>query len=89
LRARGIFSALRIRRIVDALTRWPSHPVRIGPLAGNQAAVPAQDGAGRDQPVRPQLCRQESDQRGEDCAVGPVEPGRGLVRRSTAASMRR
>ena len=55
--------------------RRPSCPVRVGPLAGDQAAVPAQDGAGGDQPVHPQPCRQEPDQRGEDGAVGPVEPG--------------
>src|SRR5712691_3685739 len=39
--------------------RRPSCPVRIGPLSGNQAAVPAQDGARGDQPVRPQPGRQE------------------------------
>ena len=55
--------------------RRPSRLVRIGPLAGDQAAVPAQDGAGGDQPVRPQPGRQEPDQRGEDRAVGPVQPG--------------
>ena len=53
----------------------PSRPVRVGPLAGDQAAVPAQDGTGGDQPVHPQPCRQELDQRGEDRAVGPVKPG--------------
>jgi hypothetical protein len=37
--------------------------------------VPAQDGAGSDEPVWSQLCRQEADQRGEGGAVGPVEPG--------------
>jgi hypothetical protein len=42
---------------------------------GDQAAVPAQDGAGGDEPVCSQLCRQEPDQGGEDRAVGPVEPG--------------
>jgi hypothetical protein len=107
--AGGIFSALRIRRMVDALTpvaeleqlaldplvspavvlggepldergdlgagRRPSCAVRVGPLAGDQAAVPAQDGAGGDQPVRSQPPGQEPDQRGEDRAVGPVEPG--------------
>src|SRR5882672_5656796 len=36
--------------------RRPSCPVGVGPLAGDQAAVPAQDGAGGDQPVRPQPC---------------------------------
>ena len=55
--------------------RRPSYPVRVGPFAGDQAAVPAQDGAGGDQPVCSQLCRQEPDQRGENGAVGPVEPG--------------
>ena len=55
--------------------RRPSRPVRVGPLAGDEAAVPAQDGAGGDQPVHPQPWRQEPDQRGEDRAVGPVEPG--------------
>jgi hypothetical protein len=47
-------------------------PVRAGPLAGDQAAVPSQDGAGGDKAVHPQPCRQESDQRGEDRPVGPV-----------------
>jgi transposase InsO family protein len=53
----------------------PSRPVRIGPLAGGQAAVPAQDGTWADQPVHPQPCRQEPDERSEDRTVGPVEPG--------------
>jgi len=55
--------------------RRPSCPVRVGPVAGDQAAVPPQDGTGRDQPVHPQLCWQQPDQRGEDRSVGPVEPG--------------
>ena len=58
--------------------RWPSCPVRVGPVTGNQAAVPPQDGAGGDQPVHPQTWRQEPDQRGEDGAVGPVEPWPGV-----------
>src|ERR1019366_3646178 len=108
----GIRSALRTRRIVEALARWPSlssspwirwYPqpvfsvasrsisvaisaltggrpvlVRAGPLPGDQPAVPPQHGAGRDQPVQPQFSRQEPDQRGEDGAVGPVQPGPGL-----------
>jgi hypothetical protein len=37
--------------------------------------VPAQDGAWGDQPVHPQPCWQEPDERGEDRPVGPVEPG--------------
>ena len=40
--------------------------------------MPAQDGAGGNQPVRPQPCRQEPNERGEDGAVGPVEPGPGI-----------
>jgi len=55
--------------------RQPSGPVRVGPFPGDQAAVPPQDGTGRDQAVHPQPCRQEPDQRGEDCPVGPVQPG--------------
>jgi len=35
--------------------------------------VPPQRGAGRDQPVHPQTSGQESDQRREDRAVGPVQ----------------
>jgi hypothetical protein len=58
--------------------RRPSRPVRVRPLAGDQAAVPAQDSTGGDQPVQTQPCWQEPDQRGEDCAVSPVEPGPGI-----------
>jgi hypothetical protein len=42
-----------------------------------EAAVPPQNGAGCDQPVHPQSARQEPDQRGEDRAIGPVQPGPG------------
>jgi hypothetical protein len=41
--------------------RRPSRAVRVGLLLCDQAAVPAQDGAGCDQPVRPQLMWQEAD----------------------------
>src|ERR1019366_7740337 len=58
--------------------RRPSRPVRTGPLPGDQAAVPPQDGAGADEPVYLQLVRQVRDQRGEDRGVGPVQPGQGL-----------
>jgi hypothetical protein len=58
--------------------RRPPCPVRVSPLAGDQAAVPPQDGAWGDQPVRPQLSRQEPDQDGEDRTVGPVQPGPGM-----------
>ena len=39
--------------------RRPSCPVWVGPLTCDETAVPAQDGAGSDQPVRSQSCRQE------------------------------
>jgi hypothetical protein len=55
--------------------RRPACPVRAGPLPGDQTAMPPKDGAGRDQPVHPQPFWQEPDQRGEDGAVGPVQPG--------------
>ena len=58
--------------------RRPSRPVRAGPLAGDEVAVPAQDGIWGNQPVRSQAPGQEPDQRGEDRAVGPVEPGPGI-----------
>ena len=67
-----------MRAAISALTGGPSRPVRIGPLPGDKATVPAQDGAGGDQPVHPRPCRQEPDQRGEDRAVGPVQPGPGI-----------
>jgi hypothetical protein len=51
--------------------RRPSRPVGVGPFTSDQAAAPAQDGAGGDQPVHPQTCRQEPDQRGEDRASRP------------------
>ena len=67
---------------------WASRAARIGPLPGDQATVPPQDGARRDQPVRPQPSRQEPDQRGQHRPAGLVPPGLGQVRRSTATSCR-
>ena len=58
--------------------RRPSRPVRVSPLAGDQAAMPAQDGAGGYQPVHPQLRWQKPDERGEDRPVCPVQPGPGI-----------
>jgi hypothetical protein len=58
--------------------RRPSCLVRVGPLPGDQAAVPPQDSAGGDHAMRPQSSRQEPDQRGEDCAVGPIQLGPGV-----------
>ena len=60
---------------ISALTGWPAGPVWVGPFPGDQAAVPPEHGAQRDQPVPPQPCRQDPDRRGEGRAVGPVEPG--------------
>jgi hypothetical protein len=69
--------------------RRPAHLVWAGLLAGDQAAVPAQDGAGGDQPVHPQPCWQEPDEFGED--RGRLSPagagdGRGAARRPRAAA---
>ena len=56
----------------------PACPVRVSPFPGDQAAVPPQHGAGSDQPVHPQVSGQQPDERGQDRAVGPVQPGRGM-----------
>ena len=37
--------------------------------------MPAQDGAESDEPLCSQLCQKKPDQRVENGAVGPVEPG--------------
>ena len=45
-----------VRQLTDVgagVSLAPNSPVRAGPLAGDQAAVPPQDGAGRDQPGAP------------------------------------
>ena len=65
--------------------RRPSRPVRIGPLPGDQAAVPAQDGAGGGQPVCSQPCRQEPDQRGHH---RPGRPSPASASGSAAAAPR-
>jgi hypothetical protein len=58
-----LFSVARrsMSAAVSALTGGRPRAVRVGLLLCDQAAVPAQDGAGRDQPVRPQLMWQEPD----------------------------
>ena len=68
--------------------RRPARPVRTGPLLCDEAPVPPQHSAGCDQPVHPQAAGQEPGQRGEDRAIGPVQPGLGEVRRSMATSCR-
>jgi hypothetical protein len=45
---------------------------------GDQAAVPPQHGAGRDEPVFSQRGWQVPDEGGEDCTVGSVQPGPGM-----------
>jgi hypothetical protein len=59
--------------LAEPLTQ-PADPARYRNLR-RPMTVPPQDGAGGDQPVRSQPCRQERDQRGENRSVGPVEPG--------------
>jgi hypothetical protein len=47
------------------------------PLAGDQAAVPPEHGAGGDQAAHRQIRWQEPDQRGAGCPAGPAQPGPG------------
>ena len=47
--------------------------VRVGPLPGDQASVPAQNRRRGHQPVVLQRLRQQPDQRGQDRPVGPVQ----------------
>src|SRR6266849_976480 len=74
----------------DVGADWrPSRPVRAGPLPGDQAPVPSQDGAGCDQPGASVAWRvvAGSARRGQR---GPARSsrGRGWARRSTATSCR-
>ena len=68
--------------------RRPSCPVRVGPLPGDQAAVPPQDGAGGDQPVHPQPCGRRRISAARTARSAQSSRGRGWVRRSTATSCR-
>jgi len=54
--------------------RRPARPVRISPLARDQAAMPPEHGAGCHQAVHPRRSGQEADQRSEHRAVRPVQP---------------
>ena len=71
----------------------PARHARIGPAATKRCSSPCSSRDGRS-PRRwsagwhGRPCWQEPDKRGEDFAVGPVEPGPGLERRSTATSCR-
>jgi len=57
-------------RVIEGRT---TGAVRVGPLLGHQAAVPAQDGGRGDQAMSAYHRRKVSDQRGEQGPVGPVQ----------------
>jgi hypothetical protein len=59
-------------RLLDG---WAPDAGRIRPLLGDQATMPTQDRAWRDQPMPAQHLRQPPDQRGEDRAIRPVQAG--------------
>jgi hypothetical protein len=52
---------------------WTPETVGIRPLLGDQATMPPQDRARRDQPMPPQHPRQPADQRGEHRSIRPVQ----------------
>jgi hypothetical protein len=56
----------------SAATVW------IGPSPGDQAAVPSQHGARRDQSMCPQVPGQQPNQRGEHSTISPVQSGPGV-----------
>ena len=68
--------------------RRPTRPVRVGPLPGDQAAVPPQDAAGGDQPVRPQLPGRSRIRTARTARSAQSSRGRGWVRPGTATSCR-
>ena len=49
--------------------------VRVGPVPPDERPVPAQDRLGRDEERRPALPWHEPGQGGDECPVGPAEPG--------------
>jgi hypothetical protein len=52
---------------------WTPTAVRARPFLGDQAPVPTQDCARCDQAMPPQHLRQPSGERGEHCAIRPVQ----------------
>jgi hypothetical protein len=62
----------RRHRVLEGRT---SEAVGIGPLLGDQVAMPAQDCARRDQAMLAQHLRQPSDECGEDRSICPVQAG--------------
>ena len=57
--------------LADRRAAWPR---RISPLAGDQTAVPCQQGSGGHDPVQPQAPGQQPGQGGEHGTVSPVRP---------------
>ena len=60
-----------------------------GPAAGDQLAVPAQDGGGGDDQPEASAGREQSGEGGDQGAIGPLMRGRGVRRWSTASWWRR
>ena len=70
--ARVVSRHPRHQRGKDVVDRWPSRPVRLGPLAAHEAAMPTQDGARSDQTMATQAAGMPPDEGGEHGPVGPV-----------------
>ena len=68
----GIFARESVDHFADLAVRpWAAWPVRVPPPVGYQATVPGQQRGRRDQPVHPQLSRQQPDQRGQNRSIRP------------------
>ena len=59
--------------------RRPPRRSGLAPLGRDEALVPTQHCARGDQPVGAEMFWQQPDQRGEQCAVGPVESRPGIA----------
>ena len=68
---------------------WAPGAARVGPLLGDQAAMPAQDRGRGDHAMPAQPRGQVSDECGEQGSVGPVEAGLGVGSAEYATSWRR
>jgi hypothetical protein len=64
-------------QVLELQVEWrsPGCAGRVGPGAGDQAAMPAQQRLRLDEAPRPARPRQDPAQRGEQGAVGGLEPG--------------
>jgi hypothetical protein len=62
----------------SVLDGWTPDAVWIRPFLGDQAPVPTQDRARRDQSMPPQHQRQPSGERGEHRSIRPVQAGLGV-----------